>query len=80
MGAISQLLAMGTRVLETGIVMLVLWGRLMFTVEAVRVPLCPTESLTDSILRFPDSFCPNNPTDYHGVVGVIEVPIYAFVC
>ncbi|KAJ4701346.1 5-adenylylsulfate reductase-like protein [Melia azedarach] len=63
---------MGTRVLETGIVMLVLWGRLMFTVEAVRVPLCPTESLTDSILRFPDSFCPNNPTDYHGVVGVIE--------
>ncbi|KAH7567743.1 hypothetical protein ACOSP7_010144 [Xanthoceras sorbifolium] len=64
---------MGTRVLEMGIVMLVLWGRLMCVVATDRAPSCPTESVTDSILGFRYSNCPlNSGTGSHDVVAVIE--------
>lgn len=52
--------------------MLVLWGRLTCAVVAVRFPLCPTESVTDSIFRFQDSFCPISSNDFQDIVGVIE--------
>lgn len=63
---------MGLRFWETAILILALWGRLTCAVVAVRFPLCPTESVTDSIFRFQDSFCPINPNDFHDIVGVIE--------
>lgn len=44
--------------------MLVLWGRLTCAVVAVRFLLCPTESVTDSIFRFQDSFCPISSNDF----------------
>ena len=52
--------------------MLVLWGRLTCAVVTVRFPLCPTESITDSIFRFQDSFCPISSNDFRDIVGVIE--------
>ncbi|KAL9409727.1 hypothetical protein AB3S75_048030 [Citrus x aurantiifolia] len=63
---------MGLRFWERGILMLVLWGRLTCAVVAVRFPLCPTESITDSIFRFQDSFCPISSNDFQDIVGVID--------
>ncbi|KAH7524384.1 5'-adenylylsulfate reductase-like 4 [Ziziphus jujuba] len=46
---------MGIRVWESGILVLLLWGRLTCALEPA---LCPTESVTDSIFGFRDYNCP----------------------
>ncbi|EOY15982.1 APR-like 4 isoform 1 [Theobroma cacao] len=66
---------MGTKAWQTGILMLVLWGRLACAVSVpVRVPLCPKHSVSDTIFDFRDSYCPINSEFSESVdfVGVTE--------
>ncbi|XP_044478435.1 5'-adenylylsulfate reductase-like 4 isoform X2 [Mangifera indica] len=64
---------MGMRVWETGILILLLLVRLAAAVETVRHPLCPIESITDSILGFRNFNCPVYTSfQSHDVVAVIE--------
>ncbi|KAJ0086871.1 hypothetical protein Patl1_08537 [Pistacia atlantica] len=64
---------MGMRVWEAGILILFLFARLTSALETVRYPLCPAESITDSILGFRNFNCPvNTAFQSHDVVAVIE--------
>lgn len=67
---------MAARVLETGILLFLVFGRLTCA-EPVRASLsrvCPLESVADSIFDFRDSNCPVHGGDGAlGFVGVTEV-------
>ncbi|XP_021285237.1 5'-adenylylsulfate reductase-like 4 [Herrania umbratica] len=66
---------MGTKAWQTGILMLVLWGRIACAVSVpVRVPLCHKHSVYDTIFDFRDSYCPINSEFSESVdfVGLTE--------
>ena len=67
---------MAARVLETGIVLLMVFGRITCAghVRVSLSPVCPTESVADSISGFRDFHCPVNGGDgSFDLVGVTEV-------
>ena len=69
---------MAVRVWEAGLVLLAVVGRLTCA-DPVRVPsapVCPVKSVTDSVVRFPDSSClrfGDESVLSIGAVGVTEV-------
>ncbi|GLT31155.1 hypothetical protein SLA2020_059130 [Shorea laevis] len=66
---------MGARSWQTGILLFALWGRLTFAASALlRVPLCPKDSIVDSILGFRDQSFPLHHDSFESFdfIGVSE--------